>query len=44
MTAIIPKFADKFVFGHIEKPETILSRSVMIVDEADQCLEEILTF
>ena len=44
MTAIIPKFADKFVFGHIEKPETILPRGVMIVDEADECLESIMTF
>jgi hypothetical protein len=35
MTAIIPMFADKFIFGHIEKPETILARNVMIVDEAD---------
>ena len=32
------------MFGHVEKPETIQPKAVMIVDEADQCLEKILTF
>lgn len=35
ITAIVPKYASKFVFGHIEKPETIQPKAVMIVDEAD---------
>jgi hypothetical protein len=45
IVAIVPKLAEKLFFGHTDKPETIAkSHEVMIVDEADMCMEKMITF
>ena len=43
ITAILPKHADKFTFCSTENPKSIQVKDVMIVDEADMCLEKVLT-
>ena len=44
ITAILPSFQGVFSFGHTDAPDSIIAQDVMIIDEADQCLEKLVTF